>query len=240
MRHSHIDQFSNNGSLLSQIDPRIKIIAFVFFVVFIALTPADRLFSLCLYLLPILVFTIIGRIPLKYIIIRAASVIPFAILIGFFNLFSKPAGEGVLFLWSCLSKAVLSVIAMFILISSTKFPDLLKALEYLKIPGIITMVISFMYRYIFVGEDELLKMMRAKESRSVNNSLRSNIAVLPNIIGTLFIRSYERAEAVYVSMCSRGFNEKIKTLDTFKVSAKDIFFLFITIAFLVLTAFIRR
>ncbi len=240
MRHSHIDQFSNNGSLLSRLDPRIKIITFLFFVVFVALTPAKYFLSFYLYALIIAIFILIGRIPLKYVLIRAASVIPFALLIAFFSFVSKSRGEGLLFLWNCLVKAILSTVAMFILMSSTKFPDLLKAFENLKVPGIITMVVSFMYRYIFVAEDELLKMMRAKESRSVSHSMRSNVLVLPNLIGTLFIRSYERAEGVYIAMYSRGFNDRIKTLNVFKLTVKDILFLFLTILFLIFSTFIKQ
>jgi cobalt/nickel transport system permease protein len=35
---------------------------------------------------------------------------------------------------------------------------------------------------------------------------------LANIVGTLFLRSYERGEDVYLAMCARGFDGKIRTL----------------------------
>jgi cobalt/nickel transport system permease protein len=65
-----------------------------------------------------------------------------------------------------------------------------------------------MYRYIFVLEDEFLRMQRAFQSRSLGNKkgwfLTRSFA---NMVGVLFIRAYERAERIYLAMCARGYNE---------------------------------
>jgi cobalt/nickel transport system permease protein len=95
-------------------------------------------------------------------------------------------------------------------VATTRFSELLKAFEKLGCPKIITMIMSFMYRYIFVIEDELMKMKQAKESRSVGGSGFFHAKALANMLGTLFIRSYERAEAVYLAMCARGFDGDVK------------------------------
>lgn len=98
---------------------------------------------------------------------------------------------------------------MILLMTSTKFSDLIKALEKLKFPHLITMILSFMYRYIFVVLDELHKMKHAKEARQAGRSSKwFHTKVLANMIGVLFIRSYERAESVYLAMCSRGYDGK--------------------------------
>ena len=118
---------------------------------------------------------------------------------------------------------------MIVFMTSTEFPVLLKALEKLKIPTIVVLVLSFMYRYVFVITDELMKMKQAKESRSIGGSKWLHIRTLANMIGTLFIRSYERAERVYVAMRLRGFNGSIKTLHTFQITNNDICFLLLLI-----------
>lgn len=82
-------------------------------------------------------------------------------------------------------------------------------------PKIFIMIMSFMYRYLFLLVDEVQRMQRAKESRSFGKAKHLHtLRTLSNIIGVLFIRSYERAERVYLAMCSRGFHGEIKTLDS--------------------------
>jgi cobalt/nickel transport system permease protein len=101
-----------------------------------------------------------------------------------------------------------------LLTSTTKFTSLLKGLERLKVPKIFIMIISFMYRYLFLIVDELQRMERAKKSRTFGKAGRLRIIkTLSNIAGVLFVRSYERAERVYLAMCSRGFDGEIRTLE---------------------------
>lgn len=109
-------------------------------------------------------------------------------------------------------KSFLSVVSIVVLTSGTPFASLLRALQDLRVPAIVTMVMSFMYRYFFLIEDEFMKMKQARESRSCPGCpglLR--FKSLANMVGVLFVRAYERSEAVYMAMCSRGFNGEIIT-----------------------------
>jgi cobalt/nickel transport system permease protein len=63
-----------------------------------------------------------------------------------------------------------------------------------------------MYRYLFLLEDQLLRTKRAFESRNINKNSFKIISALSNVLGTLFIRTYERAERVYMAMCARGYD----------------------------------
>jgi cobalt/nickel transport system permease protein len=93
-----------------------------------------------------------------------------------------------------------------------------------------------MYRYVFLIEDELMTMKLAKESRSFGGPALFHAKAFSNILGSLFIRSYERAEEVYLAMCARGFDGNIRTLSEFKLRPADGVFLF-TVALVML--FIR-
>jgi cobalt/nickel transport system permease protein len=89
-----------------------------------------------------------------------------------------------------------------------------------------------MYRYIFVVQDELMKMHQAKQARTAGGSRRSHTRVLANMIGVLFMRTYERAELVYLAMCSRGFDGRVKTIGSFRLKMNDFCFLLIMIGVL--------
>jgi len=234
MRHSFIDAHSNIESILRYIDPRIKIITFILFILFIILTPANSLGAFGLYLVIILALALLSKIPFYFILKKSLTVIPFVLMIALFAIVSKDTDK---FL-NIFIKAYLAVLCMILLVSSTPFAVLLKALERLRFPKLMVMIISFMYRYIFVIEDELDKMKMAKESRSCARSKWLENKALANILGVLFIRSYERAEAVYLAMCSRGFDGEIRTLDDFKIELKDLAFIVCVLVSLALIRFV--
>ena len=135
-------------------------------------------------------------------------------ILGYFSLFL-----------GMIVKSSLSIISIILLINSTHFSDFLKGLERLRVPHLIIMILSFMYRYIYVVQDELMRMWQAKESRSLGTRKWLHIRVLANMVGVLFIRSYERAEMVYCAMCSRGYTGDMPKVRPAHVGRRDIVFL---------------
>jgi cobalt/nickel transport system permease protein len=140
---------------------------------------------------------------------------------------------GLLFMWNVLVKAYLCILCSILLINTTCFADLLRAFERLRLPRLFVMIISFMYRYLFVIEDELEKIQIARRSRSIRRQGWVQIRTLANIVGVLFIRSYEKAELLYMAMCCRGYNGSIRTLHTWQLTRGDWYFAALILALLV-------
>ena len=86
------------------------------------------------------------------------------------------------------------------------------------------MLLSFMYRYIFILTDEVLRMKQARDSRSFGGKWRWQIKTVGNMVGTLFLRSYERGERVYAAMAARGFNGHSRTLERLRFGRRDALF----------------
>jgi cobalt/nickel transport system permease protein len=249
MNHSFLDEHSHIDSLLSRLDPRVKIISFTVLLFFIALTKPDEL--LCFLLYGLLTFTLIGisKIPLRYVVKRCLVVLPFILLTSLFLLFGRGGDNMVLFpmgrfglrvsatgwilFQSVMIKGVLSLLCLILLTASTPFPQLLAALEKMKFPKLLTMILSFMYRYIFLIEDEAMKMWRAMKSRSTGGSRWLRLKAMANMIGILFIRSFERGETVYLAMCSRGFDGTMQRRYSFAVQGRDLAFLVNIVAALI-------
>jgi cobalt/nickel transport system permease protein len=256
MKHAFLDEHSHIESLIHHLDPRIKIISFGVFVILIVMTGPASWLVFALYGALLSGLVLLSKVPVGYIFRRSLVVIPFVIMITLFIPFMKPgttAGayslgplslsvtyEGLLIFWTVLIKAWFSLLCMILLTSTTSFPDLLKSLEKLKFPALMTMILSFMYRYAFVMEDEFMQMRQAKESRSVNREGWLNFRATANMIGVLFIRAYERAETVYLAMCSRGFNGHIRTLHRFQLTHRDFAFLAIMIVTLTVIQWVGR
>ncbi len=231
MNHSYIDKYSNINSLLNKLDPRIKIIGFVGFMLFVIFTKLTLLTPFFLYAVLLFVFVLVSKLPIKFVLLRSLTVIPFVVMIALFIPFMEEKRiDGVsnlIFFRSILMKSYLCMICTILLTSTTKFNSFLKALEKLRVPSIIVMILSFMYRYIFVITDELMEMKRAKNARTVGGSSWFHLKALSNMVGVLFLRSYEQGESIYMAMCARGFRGEIKTLDQLKVTILDILFLFL-------------
>ena len=230
MNHSYIDKYSECESLIHKIDPRVKALVFIGFMLFVIFTPPSSAFAFFLYAGLLFLLIYLSKLPIGFVFLRSLTILPFVVMIAFFIPFMEEKNvygvSNLTFFKFILIKSYLCMLCMILLTSTTKFVVLLKALEKLKMPSVMVMILSFMYRYIFVVTDELMEMKRAKNARTVGGSSWFHLKALSNMVGVLFLRSYEKGEAVYMAMCARGFKGEIKTLDQLRVGKLDILFLF--------------
>jgi cobalt/nickel transport system permease protein len=74
---------------------------------------------------------------------------------------------GLLRFVSIVVRSWLSVQMAILLVAVTEIPKIVHALNHLRMcPPIITVIISFLYRYLFVLADEVLRLLRARQARS--------------------------------------------------------------------------
>ena len=103
--------------------------------------------------------------------------------------------------WFCVASLTL-------LILSTGFDKMLKLLSTIKVPNVIVQLFGLTYRYFFVSIHEVQSVLIAKEARTYVHKQTINMQALKDlgsVIATLFIRTYERSERVYLAMKARGF-----------------------------------
>ena len=131
-----------------------------------------------------------------------------------------PTDYGLIKFGSILLRSWLSVQAAILLVATTRFPDMIHAFEHLRVPAMLTTIVSFLYRYLFVLTDEVMRLLRARESRSATvagqKSGRNVVwraRVTGNMAGQLFLRSYERSDRIYNAMLARGYTGQLRTLN---------------------------
>ncbi|MFC1976950.1 cobalt ECF transporter T component CbiQ [Chloroflexota bacterium] len=240
MTHSFLDQYSDGDSLIHKLDPRTKLITTMAFVLAVALTPPNRWQAFVVYFFLMATLIFVSKVPVLYILKRSLVIMPFVLLIAIFVPFFKEgevAGSyniwlwqvsvtynGIEVLWNILAKAWLSILSLILLTSTTKIISLLMGLEQLRMPRVMVMILSFMYRYIFVLVDELMRMKQARDSRNFGGGRLWQIRTIGNMIGTLFIRSYEKGERIYAAMAARGFDGQTRTLDRLNFRKADVYF----------------
>lgn len=240
MHHSFLDQYSDRDSFIHRLDPRTKLVTVFLFILAVALTTPSLWLVYALYFVIIAVLIGVSRVPVLYILKRSLVILPFVLLVAIFVPFFKggePAASfyiwdwqitvtyhGLAVLGNILAKAWLSILSLILLTATTKMTDLLRGLEQLRMPRIMVMILSFMYRYIFVLVDEVMRMKQARDSRNFGGSRWWQIRTIGNMAGTLFIRSYERGERVYAAMLSRGYDGQARTLHSLHLETSDIAF----------------
>jgi cobalt/nickel transport system permease protein len=238
-----LDVHQEGDSPIHRLDARVKLILTLAFVVAITASPAGAWLSYALFLMAIGLVVGLSRVQPSMILKRSLVAIPFA-LAALTLIFTRDGTkiatlplarwtlsisyEGIIAFVSILVKAWLSVLMATTLVTTTTFPDLVAAMRSLKVPRVLVSVVSFMYRYIFIIADEALRLHRAREARSASpegaagGSLLWRARVLGGMIGSLFLRSYERSERIYAAMISRGFQGEIRTMSSRNLAPCDL------------------
>jgi cobalt/nickel transport system permease protein len=233
----YVEDLSGKRGLLQAINPLAKIAAIVFMIVaslFISSLPYLGL--ICI--VPI-ILAIASRIPLRYLVSRTFFIPAFAAIITLPVLFLTSGhviaethlgaltvtitSEGVQRLLVFSVRVWFCVASLILLVLSTGFDNLLKLLSSLGVPSVIVQLFSLTYRYFFVSVHEAQSVLIAKEARTYVHRRTINYQALKDlgaILSTLFIRTYERSERVYMAMKSRGFeieNKNRLALPAFRI-----------------------
>lgn len=240
MKHSFIDEYSRLDSLIHRLDPRTKLLACLVLILAVVLTPAGNWRVFTCYFVIVCGLILLSKLPVWHVLKRSLVVIPFVLMVALFIPFFKQgqelAGinigfwhiavtyEGVMILINVIVRAWLSILCLILLTSSTRMSDLLSGMKQLGVPSVFVLIISFMYRYVFVLADQVMRMKQARDSRNFGGNHMYQFKTLGNMIGVLFIRSYERGERVYASMLSRGYTGENPVLRKFRFHAADAYF----------------
>jgi len=241
MKHAFLDEYSHLDSPVHRLDPRAKLVGMAALIVVCVTTPPDLYAAFAVYLGLEIAILVLSRLPLRHVLKRMLIVLPFILMVAvFLPFFSRGggsynlgpvtvSGNGLVVLWNVAVKSTISVLAVILLSSTTPFPELLRGMEKMRIPHMLTTLLSFMYRYIFVLVDEMQRMRRARDSRGWKGRWVWQAKVIGHMIASLFLRSYERGERVYAAMLARGYGGEVRTLYMHRLGVMEAGFLALVI-----------
>jgi cobalt/nickel transport system permease protein len=107
--------------------------------------------------------------------------------------------------WNIGAKATIGLTVSIVLTATTPIPDLIRGLGALRVPAVVTSIMTFMVRYAEVIAAEAHRMRIARLARAHNPRWFWQARAIAHSVGTLFVRSYERGERVHLAMLSRGY-----------------------------------
>ncbi len=159
---------------------------------------------------------------LKMLSCPASFVILSVIIIAFFfgggrelfgfDVFSYRVGlniEGLEMAFLVFSRTLGGMTCLFFLALTTPMIELFAVLKKSKLPDSFIEVSMMMYRYIFVFLEVALSIKYAQTVRLGYKDLRTSLNSLAMLASTLFLRSWEQGEKIFVSMNARCYDGKM-------------------------------
>jgi cobalt/nickel transport system permease protein len=119
------------------------------------------------------------------------------------------------------TRVVLGVLLAVLLALTTRWQDLLKA-AYSTATAPFVLVLTMMYRYLFVLIRVLEDMHLARKARTITPATHSDDRRwIGSRVGALFVRSRRLSERVYDAMLARGYTGNPRTLTQFRFGAAE-------------------
>lgn len=243
------EQFVAYKGYLQVVDTRVKLLALLFYMFLGAVT--NHIFTLILLIFIAAGFVKLSRLSMKHYIKRAWLILPLFIFImsipAATNLFVK--GDACFYIYKSLHINIgfikmpedlyftvigiqmivrmalrigVSISFAYLLIMTTSWSSITKALSIFRVPSIIITILNMTYRYIFILTKIAVEMMEARLLRTVGNlKNKSNRAFVANGISFLFVRASYMSDEIYDAMRCRCFHGDTVSLQRFKMKKTD-------------------
>jgi len=229
-----LDLLAGKDTIIHRLDPRVKVITTLLFIIcVISFDKYEVSRLLPFFIFPALLVGI-ADLPLNYLLRKLILVSPFVLFIGIFNPFldreillhigSLQISGGWLSLISILLRFILTVGAGLLLIATTGFPAICMAIEKLGAPKIFAVLLLMLYRYLFVLVEESIRMMRAYTLRAFSKK-RPRYTIFKQLLGSLLLRTLDRAQRIHLAMLSRAFTGDIKIARQFSFGTNEFLYL---------------
>ena len=238
------EPFATGNSIIHQLDPRIRVVLTSLYAFVVALSYHFPVLIVALVLS--LVLIAISRVSITAVLKRIIWVNAFILLLWLLMPFMFK-GEvlarigpvavyrpGVVLAAQITLKSYAILLAFIALIATMSFATLGHALYRLRVPEKIVHLLLMTYRYVFVIEQEYLRLVRAAKIRGFRPGTNSNTyRTYSYVIGMLFVRAAARAERVHQAMRCRGFKGKFYSLQEFHVDIASWIFALIMTAIMI-------
>ncbi len=228
------EQTARGPGLLQELDPRLKILSTLLVLLAVSLS-RNLLVILVLYFLA-LALALFSNIPLPIFVKRVWLLIPFFTgVLALPALFITPGPVlvhlplGLVMTRTGLTTALFlllrvgtSVSVAVLLVLTTPWNSLLKALGVLRLPAVIILILGMTYRYIHLLlhlTNDMFLSRKSRLLRRLNGPEERRLVAATS--GTLLNKSLQMSSEVYLAMQSRGFRDYPRTLDTFKMRSID-------------------
>jgi cobalt/nickel transport system permease protein len=237
MHHEMLDHFAAGRTAVHRFDPAAKTVATLAAILTVSLAGPNHFRPLVPVAAALLVYHAVGRVPVGYVVRHLLLLSPAVAAIALLFPLLQPGEEvasigvggwtapvtaGMVRAADLVSRFVLAAWAALLLMSTTRFQDLLQALARLRVPRMLVTQLAFLYRYLWVMADEAMRLRMARAARDCGGGpwalrLRSRTG----IVAVMLLRTWNRSERIYWAMAARGFDGSLQTAAPGRLRAAD-------------------
>lgn len=242
-----IEDLANRDCFINKIHPSIKLLLTVIYISLIVSIDKYNIGGVIgMSIYPI--FLLINcDISLKDIIRKFKIVLPFILLMGIFNpfidnkilitIYGIKVSVGVISMITLLMKGILTILGSYLLIATTTIDKICYSMDKIHIPKIFITEVLFIYRYVTVLIKEANKITESYSLRAPNQK-GINYKAWGPLLGQLLLRSIDKAENIYESMCLRGYSGKFYYYNNIQYNRKDFVYFIIWIGIFTVIRFL--
>jgi len=210
---------AESGGVLQRVDPRVKVVGLMVLIVVVAashrLAAIGGMFVLAVVLAllsGIGLGKLAGWVWTPVLLFTGAIALPAIVLVP----------QGVLSAAFLIARAETAATLSALLVLTTPWPLVLKALRVLKCPIVVVAILGMTYRYIFEILRTALDMFESRRSRTVGElgPIESR-RLAASAVGVLLSKSFQLSGDVHLAMQSRGFRGEVYVLPDFRARAAD-------------------
>jgi cobalt/nickel transport system permease protein len=217
-----LDSWARQETFLHRLDPRGKILCLLLAVLVVVTLPRASWLTLFTVAGMVVLLAWAAQLPWTALFWRALIVLPFLLAVALFVPFTQ-AGEplwqgtvagfslqisrqGVETALSLLAQGVLSALLVLLLVATTPLEGILQGLDGLGMPRAMTMIVGLTYRHLSLTVETARQLLRARQARCGDRSPRRlGLRAAAGLLGSLFVRSLDRAWRTHLAMRARGF-----------------------------------
>jgi cobalt ECF transporter T component CbiQ len=231
------EQMAAGSGVLQKVDPRVRV-AGLFGLVFVVAASRELRVIGSLFVIAVLL-ALLSRIPMGRIMAWVwTPVLFFTGTIAFPAIFLTPGrtiaalgplpitAQGLRSAAFLISRAETAATLSALLVLTTPWPWVLKALRTFKCPMVLVAILGMTYRYIFVILQTAFEMFESRKSRTVGTlapAERRRLAAAA--VGVLLSKSLQLSGDVHLAMQSRGFRGEVYVMQDFRARIADWYWL---------------
>ncbi len=232
-RHAHA-LYVHGHSRVHRLAPHVKVLAAFGFVLGVAVTPPEAWPVFVIDAVALTIVVGLSGVPARFVLARLVVIVPFVLAALVIPFVATDVGggtvavlgrelplDGLVGTWNVVAKASLGAATSIVLTATTETPTLLRGLDRLRVPSVLTQIAAFTVRYLEIVAGDLRRQRTAMVARGHDPRWLWQVAPLTASVGTLFVRSFERGERVHAAMLARGYTGVMPVTEEPPVTTAD-------------------
>jgi cobalt/nickel transport system permease protein len=215
---------ASSGTRVGRIDARVRLGCMLGLVLTAVLLPAEAAGKVVVLAAFAAAWTLAERVSFRWLAGRAVLLLPFVGLAALSSTALR-SGFGAGFYGLVFLRAATSLLATAAFLGSTPEAEVLAAFRAYHLPPALAETVAFALRYLRALGEDTGRMLQARAARSAGaGTLALRVGVTGGIVGSLFIRSFERAERVSLAMAARGYRGGVPATAAGRLRPTDLAF----------------